>query len=230
MCLWTRSTVEDMIALNIVVAIIPGGDSDRWCPELGQQLSDLVLRHQVHNCGHYCLVNGQCRFKFPKAASEEITFFDQEANVFVYQRGPDDGRINPYNEDLLRFGQCNMDLQYSVGDKAKHYLCKYTTKGGLVLSGTVMGAGAESTVSIVYKQLGMMDIVYDILGHHLHRVSTSALFLPTDTPETRMQVLRMARQLQVLGADSTDLFMDDKFKKYNTYCVLRVNIHLWVMT
>ncbi|KAH7028680.1 hypothetical protein BKA57DRAFT_374890, partial [Linnemannia elongata] len=169
----------------------------------------LVLRHQIHTCGRYCEVDGVCRFSFPKGVADGPTRFDPESNRFIYRRGPDDVRVNTYNPEMLRYGACNQDLQYNIGDKAKYYLTKYTTKGAPVLTGTLEETGTMSRVAIRYNCLGLLDMVYDILGLHLYKVSNSATFLPTDLPRDRFRVIKDARLLRQLDPDSQDLYKDD---------------------
>ncbi len=60
----------------------------------------------------------------------------------------------------------------------------------------------------------MMDILYDVLGFHMHGVSHGVVFLPTDAPDKRMRVLKKARDLCALEGGSSDVFLDDIFKKY----------------
>jgi hypothetical protein len=59
-----------------------------------------------------------------------------------------------------------------------------------------------------------MDMVYDIMGYHLTRVSEAAMFLPTDLPENRVRVLKKRADLQALAPGSTDIYLDDKSTKY----------------
>lgn len=210
-----------MIASDVIVATIPQGDNNRYFDELEECLTDLVLRHQVHHCRIYCEKDDprrglSCRFGYPKAPRYGPTTYDAETNRFVYHRDADAARVNTYNSDVLRYAQCNIDLQYNIGDQARYYLCKYTTKGGPVLTGELVsgGAGAGNSVSIRYRQLGMMDILYDVLGYHLHGMSHGTIYLPTDLPENRFRVLKRARELREQDPESTEIFLDDPFKKY----------------
>jgi hypothetical protein len=112
-CLWTGHTIDQMIESETIVATLPQGHDDVLLPELGERLSTLVHRHQTHQCGAYCLKEERCRFGYPQRVHVAQTAFDPATNRFVYQRGEDDSRINPYNADMLRYAQCNLDLQYT---------------------------------------------------------------------------------------------------------------------
>ncbi|KAK3806492.1 MAG: hypothetical protein J3R72DRAFT_377335, partial [Linnemannia gamsii] len=202
-----------MIAADVIVATIPQGDDNRYFGELEVCLAGLVRRYQIHRCRVYCLKDDlqrglYCRFGYPKAPHYGPTTYDAETNRFVYHRDADSARVNTYNGDALRYAQCNIDLQYNVGDQARYYLCKYTTKGGPVLTGELEsgGAGAGTSISIRYRALGMMDILYDVLGYHMHGMSHGAIYLSTDLPENRFRVLRRARQLRELDPESTEIF------------------------
>lgn len=48
----------------------------------------------------------------------------------------------------------------------------------------------------------------------MHGISHGVIFLPTDLPEKSMRVLKKARDLRALPGWSTDIFLDDSFKKY----------------
>ncbi|KAF9921296.1 hypothetical protein FBU30_008710 [Linnemannia zychae] len=83
--------------------------------------------------------------------------------------------------------RCNMDLQFNVGEQARYYLCKYTSKQVPILNGSFESFNGGQSLAIRYQKLGMLDIVFDIMGYHLHRISRGVLFLPTDLPEKRFR-------------------------------------------
>ncbi|KAK5828981.1 hypothetical protein F5H01DRAFT_261949, partial [Linnemannia elongata] len=153
----------------------------------------------IHKCTAYCKSepSSRCRFGYPKPPSSRCTDLSEEDGRYVLQREPGDGRVNGYNMELLRFGCVNMDLQYSEGDKAKNYICKYATKqaGAKVATiireadaGLARDVGSSSTdmpskayiKHSHYRSVGIVEAIMDICGWKMHGCSYNDVFLPTD--------------------------------------------------
>ena len=101
-------------------------------------LRQLVLRVQRHSHTSTCRKEGRscCRFDYPKQSSE-TTHLKRNADVgnkarfYILKRDKGAEYINPYNPDLLRAWQANMDIQMvgSVYGAAK-YVCQPVYKSG----------------------------------------------------------------------------------------------------
>jgi hypothetical protein len=136
--LWTKRPIEELVQQNnspdpqvrIVMCELNPAD-------LG--LAGLVRRYQVHkHIQQYCggTEDGGCRFNFPKEVSAH-TKIDTEHENIVYQRGPMDCWVNPYNMHLLKMSRSTMDMQLNVGRKTLSYICKYISKSEDLLKAMV---------------------------------------------------------------------------------------------
>ena len=123
---------------RVVSAEIP--DKDKY-PEL----HDLVIRHMLHGpCGVLnkycaCMVNGECRFQYPRQFYEAT---QQGKDSYPTYRRRDDGRrvrirraeldnrwVVPYNPGLLFRYNCHINVEACSSIKAVKYLFKYVYKG-----------------------------------------------------------------------------------------------------
>jgi hypothetical protein len=50
-----------------------------------------------------------------------------------------------------------------------------------------------------YRRLGMVDILYDVLGYHLHGMSRDTIFLLTELPENQFWALKKGRRTEGTG-------------------------------
>lgn len=106
-----------------------------------------------------------------------------------------------------------MDLQYSEGDKAKNYICKYATKqaGAKVATiireadaGLARDVGSSSTdmpskayiKHSHYRSVGIVEAIMDICGWKMHGCSYNDVFLPTDLPPKRKLLLKRVAALK----------------------------------
>jgi hypothetical protein len=217
-CLWTKSSIEDMISNEIISCRSVVDD---------QEQTDLITKHQVHNCGSYCAGEYQdgCRFGFPKNSSEHPTYFDEEKKRFVYQRGECDSRIIGYNMELLRFGQVNMDLQYNQGSDAKRYMCKYITKQAAIQKATMAQDQNHSmddrhivsdayVQNFHYRSVSVTEAIMDLCSWDMSGVSHSIVYLATDHPEKRVPLLKRASDISKMRLGDTDIYLSDTWKKY----------------
>jgi hypothetical protein len=123
---------------RVILAEIP--DKDRY-PEL----HDLVISHMLHGtCGvlnknYACMVDGECRFQYPRQFYEAT---QQGQDSYPTYRRRDDGRrvkirraeldnrwVVPYNPGLLMRYNCHINVEACSSIKAVKYLFKYVYKG-----------------------------------------------------------------------------------------------------
>ena len=100
------------------------------------ELRQLVLQVQRHSHTSTCRKEGQshCRFDYPKQSSKMTHLkwnadVGNEARFYILKRDKGTEYINPYNPDLLRAWQANMDIQmvgsvYGAAKYVCHYMCK----------------------------------------------------------------------------------------------------------
>lgn len=217
-CLWTGSTIEELMSREVISCRSSVKDKDQ---------TELIMRHQVHKCGSYCMgeYRDGCRFGYPFMPSERATYFDEEKKRFVYQRGPNDCRINGYNIEMLRFARVNMDLQYNQGSEVKRYMCKYITKQAAIHKATIAQDRNQSmddrhivsdayVKNFHYRSVSVTEAVMDICGWTMAGVSHSVVYLPTDAPDKRHLLLKRTHDLAKLRDDDTNIYLPCKWTKY----------------
>lgn len=217
-CLWTKCTIEEMISREVIS-----------CRSVGetQEETDLIMRHQVHQCGSYCMSEFRdgCRFGYPYSLSDKTTYFDKDKKRFVYQRGDNDSRINGYNIHLLRYGRVNMDLQYNQGSEVKRYMCKYITKQAAIHKATVaqdrnQTMNERHVVSDAYVQnfhyrsVSVTEAVMDLCSWSMSGASHAVVYLATEAPEKRHYLLKRAKDIGKLKKGDTNIYLADKWRKY----------------
>ena len=65
-----------------------------------------------------------------------------------------------------------------------------------------------------FRSVGVVEAIMDICGWRMHGCSQKSIFLPTDKPQDRKRVLKRKFELDKVSRASTDIFLDDKWKKY----------------
>lgn len=184
-------------------------------------------RHQVHNCGRYCQSEYRdgCRFGYPRKSSFRQTYFDNDKNRFVYQCGEEDSQIVGYNMYLLHFGRVNMDLQYNHGSQAKRYMCKYMTKQAAVHEETIAQDRNHSmnerhvvsdayVKNFHYRSISVTEAIMDLCSWSMSGVSHDVVYLATDLPEKRQNLLKRVRDISIMDEEDTDIFLSSKWIKY----------------
>ncbi|KAI7817633.1 hypothetical protein BC939DRAFT_390057, partial [Gamsiella multidivaricata] len=157
---------------------------------------------------------------YPKTPTDLPAHVDED-DRYVLPRGEGDERVIGYNMDLLHFARVNMDLQYNLGERAKHYMCKYVTMQGgpkkvtIVTEKDKIGGSATSAEDdrssseyishFHYRSVGVVEAVMDICGWKMHGCSRVDEFLPTELPNNRRRILKRAKDLRILE-DDTDIF------------------------
>jgi hypothetical protein len=108
-------------------------------------LHDLVFKHMMHGpCGALndkcaCMVNGECRFRFPLQFCDTTQMGKDSYHVY---RRRDDGKavevqnskldnrwVVPFNPSLLMLYNCHINVEICSSVKAAKYLYKYIYKG-----------------------------------------------------------------------------------------------------
>lgn len=110
-----------------------------------------------------------------------------------------------------------MDLQYNTGEHALYYISKYVTKPCQVENGSVYygtSEGERQRKVIRYQQLGLVELVMDLMGYHLTQKSSGVNFLPTDAVENRRSVLKRSNDLRALDPSSTSITLQNAYVRY----------------
>ncbi|XP_044591985.1 uncharacterized protein LOC123270113 [Cotesia glomerata] len=136
--------------------------------DLEPKLYDIVTRNMLHGpCGDWCLIDGKCSKKFPKAFRNE-TVMDENGYPF-YQRKNDgmtftrnnefifDNRyVVPYNKTLLLTFNCHINVEVVASSTAVKYLCKYCYKGhdqaAVTINGNLHSTNSDTTHNTQHPQ------------------------------------------------------------------------------
>ncbi|CEP08961.1 hypothetical protein, partial, partial [Parasitella parasitica] len=215
--LWTKKTVEELIALNVVCCrLYPGTfNSDPL-------MNRLVLKHQIHRCQHvYCKLHltGKCRFGYPKEPAPRTEFVGDEC---IYQRGVEDMQVNAYNPYLLAVWRANMDIQYNKGEAAVRYLAKYMAKNESDAIFEIVNKGTSGSFKIRNEKsdkehfknriVGAVEAVYDIMGWQKHHTSRAVAFIQTSLPGDDRRLIKP--NIKDIRQNSKNIFTRTHVEKY----------------
>ena len=200
------------------------------------ELYRLVTRYQIHRCNAYCKRRRkfggrfitQCRFNFPRLASESTTLNNVEESlksrrrIYLLCRNEMEVRINDYNPVLLKHWQANMDIQYVAESSLAlaNYLSGYVTKAERSNLQEIWESIGEC--KSVYSKLcsfggkvmrsrecGLYEATDLILGHHLYEKSDNVFWLNVSMPHKRTRRLKKHAKLKELeenDPESDDIF------------------------
>jgi hypothetical protein len=211
--LWTGKTAHELLEIpNLIVA-------DILDPTQNPVLYDQVINLQTHTCTNYCTRAGNSRFGFPHAARNE-TIVDEDSRIYI-KRNPGSEYINQYNPYLLNIWNASMDIQVCTDSKVEIYLAKYLSKSDTHVSYTSVNDQTPRE-HFSGRKVGLVEVVYDIMGYHKHQSSLDVIYIDTIMPhiEQRRQ-LKPAASLAKLPQDSTDIYTRTHLQKYEHRVLMR---------
>jgi hypothetical protein len=185
---------------RVISAEIP--DKDRY-----PKLHDLVISHMLHgpcgvlnkNCA--CMVDGECRFHYPRQFCEAT---QQGQDSYPTYRRRDDGRrvkirraeldnrwVMSYNPGLLMRYNCHINIEACSSIKAVKYLFKYVYKGHDQASISVNANQHERDDGVIneirrYRNAGYIsppEAVHKIFGFSMFGVYLTVLQLQLHLPD-----------------------------------------------
>lgn len=177
----------------------------RWPdPETQPHLFNLVKKHMVHGpCGPQhpdapCMVNGKCRFGFPKPF-QEYTTLTQDGYPLYYR--PNDGRaydvngfmadnrwIATFNPFCLEFLEGHVNIECAWCFWTTKYLTKYVKKGGDTGTLRLTDENNEIQQYINGRYFSAAEGAWRIFGFDMHGQQPSVMRLPIHLPEDQAVV------------------------------------------
>uniref|UniRef100_A0A914EJL1 ATP-dependent DNA helicase n=1 Tax=Acrobeloides nanus TaxID=290746 RepID=A0A914EJL1_9BILA len=136
------------------------------------ELYAIVDNYMIHQpCGHEnpgasCMINGKCRFRFPKSYQECTTLHEDQPpqyrrremefsgfgirrkDQFGDQLCLDNRHVAPYNAWLLKKYNCHINVEYVGNVRAVKYLYKYIYKGHDIAQIKIVGDDKQ----IIYNE------------------------------------------------------------------------------
>jgi hypothetical protein len=177
-------------------------------PNKYPRLHEIVVKHMIHGpCGVLnrncpCMVDGQCRFRYPRQFYEKT---QQGKDTYPIYRRRDDGQkvkvrgeeldnrwVVPYNPVLLMRYNCHINVEICSSIKSVKYLYKYIYKGHDRTSFTVDANGDEQRVVNEIKQyrdarmITAIEAVYRLFGFKLYSMWPPVLQLQVHLPGMHM--------------------------------------------
>ncbi|XP_033758253.1 uncharacterized protein LOC117340598 [Pecten maximus] len=198
---------------------------------------DALQKHShTRSCQKY-LNNKQgfCRFGYPQPLSSQTVMknaidMKRSPHCYTIKRQPGSENINPYNPDLLRVWNANMDIQLvgSVYGAAK-YVCSYICKPESdevskcvreavsklpSNSSTMKQLSTIGNVFLTHRQLSAQEAAFKMCGLPLRASSKSTLFINARPQYERSKLLKPKARLTNLDDDSEDIFCSNVFHRY----------------
>ena len=151
-----------------------------------------------------------------------------KGNSIVYHRERSDSWINPYNADVMRVWQANMDLQYILDPYGcLMYIASYMLKSEKAMSELLRQVSREcasehiktqlrrlGSVFMNHRELSAQEAVYRMLSLPLKQVSRTVVFVSTDTKDKRTCLLKPKHVLDDMDDDSEDIYMTSLIDRY----------------
>ena len=184
-----------------------------------------------------CCKEGQsrCRIEYPKQSSETTHLkrnadIGNKAHFYIQKRDKGAEYINPYNPDLLRAWQANMDIQmvgsvYGAAKYVCHYMCKDEPQELKQLISRKLDELPDGcnqrqrllkigNTLISHRILSAQEAVYRTTGLHLRGSTRSSIFVNTARPEKRTRILKSRQQLRAMSTEDDDIFQTGLFERY----------------
>ena len=189
----------------------------------------LVQCLQTHSHTNTCNKSRgvKCRFDFPMPISDQtrfkyVTDTGTKSRFYILQRASSDVWINPYNLDILKTWNANMDIQV-VGsmEGAARYVCSYICKNEPFsfrqqVAETIKKMPPDSSqrkllskignILLTHRTIGLQETAYRLLGLQMVYSSRDTVFINTVLPPKRYRILKSKKQLEQLPANSTNIF------------------------
>jgi hypothetical protein len=206
-------------------------------------LHSLVIKHMLHgpcgvlnrNCA--CMVDGECRFHYPRQFCEAT---QQGKDSYPLYRRRDDGQrveirgakldnrwVVPYNLGLLMRYNCHINVEACSSIKACKYLFKYVCKGHDCASFSVSDAKGEPGVINEIRQyrdaryIAPPEAVHRIFGFHLFGMYPYVLQLQCHLPNMQSVIIDESKNLEEilnnLAASMTTLIEFFKLNRLDSF-------------
>ena len=199
-------------------------------PAENSDMYPLVSKLQIHHHTHTCFKrnkNNVCRFDFPRDPSETTQI--QLSNItnttgrfYKLSRSVDSIWVNPYNEQILKTWNANMDVQV-VGCKyaAAAYVCTYVCKNEpddlkAALSNTIKSLPSSASIRkrlskignilLTHRLISAQEAAFRILNLNLVYSSKDCIYISAFPLEEQFKIVKPKAALKELPADSTDVF------------------------
>ena len=173
------------------------------------ELHRLVCKHMMHgpcgvlnkNCG--CMVDGACRFKYPRQFCEAT---QQGKDTYPIYRRRQDGQkiyirkkwldnrwVVPYNPTLLMRYNCHINVEVCCSIKSIKYIYKYIYKGTDYASFAVQDSGEDGPIEVneikQYRKarcITAIEAVYRLFRFLMYSMSPPVLQMQVHLPGMHM--------------------------------------------
>ena len=154
--------------------------------------------------------------------------YSSNGTNIVLKREPHECTINPYNSDLMRAWQANMDIQFIIDAYAcVMYVASYMMKNERGMCELLKQVGRQSRNDDIAKQLrhlgsaflhnrevSTQEAAYRLLSIPMKQLSRSVVFLNTNVATERISVLKPQQHLEMMHDEDEDVFHKSMIDRY----------------
>lgn len=135
--------------------------------------------------------------------------------------------FNHYNPKILSLFESNIDLQYVIEEYGvANYVVNYMSKveGGMskllreaaqdITQGNASVRDRLRRVFLNGNLISAQEAAYHCLSLSLSKSSRGCIFINTSPPDERVKMLKSKSELEKMSVDSTEIYMEGIFEKY----------------
>jgi ATP-dependent DNA helicase PIF1 len=213
----TGHSVSTMIDNNIIRSTVVGAPSD---------VLERLNRFQQHHCTSYCLVNGRCRFNYPRQLNSETkVIIDMNGSEKIVYKTliPMDQRLVNSNDDLLECWGASMEMQYLTFGNCAKYINKYMSKTRDTNWDRVPynphSTGDMRTRCSIMEYLNTWEyskpmLTFLTMGWAVSWMSVEVDYIPAAVPKQNAGTLRPVRILAEMDLDDKRVAYLDRVKRF----------------
>ncbi|TFK53513.1 hypothetical protein OE88DRAFT_1606198, partial [Heliocybe sulcata] len=98
--------------------------SSRWWEQYKNTVNDLLYRSNIHKCGDHCLVNGQCKARFPRPIIAKSSADTDDGSIQLKKL---ESRLNTFMPVLTYVLRSNSDVTSLLSGTALKAIVAYVT-------------------------------------------------------------------------------------------------------
>ncbi|XP_051167634.1 uncharacterized protein LOC127285579 [Leptopilina boulardi] len=172
-------------------------------------LHKIIMQNNIHGpCGDWCIVDGKCSKKFPKAFQNETTMGEDSYVLYrrrdvgkTYERPNgyivDNRHVVPFSPVLSQIFNCHINVEIVSSINSVKYLYKYIYKGHDAASIIITNVDGQNILNHneirhyeENRYLGPVEAVWRILSKPLGKKSHSVNRLPIHLPNEQNVIIR----------------------------------------
>ncbi|TFK51923.1 hypothetical protein OE88DRAFT_1628605, partial [Heliocybe sulcata] len=98
--------------------------TNSWRHQFKNTVNDLLYRSNLHKCGDHCIVNGQCKARFPRPIIEKSIVDDEDGSIQLKKL---ESTMNTFSPALTYLLRSNSDVTSLLSGTALKAIVAYVT-------------------------------------------------------------------------------------------------------